>query len=133
MTQTADAVDVTRMSLRNGGWIGYTADAVYLERDDEKIKISNEHVSEVALQTLRWDLAVMSALLIGVGGYVMLIRNPLVGAAFAVIGILSLYRTYTARYQLLVHIENKPKPVKTYPTHPVECHRKLVENIMPDR
>lgn len=129
MTQTADAVDVTRMSLRNGGWIGYTADALYLERGDEKIKIHNDHVRKVALRTLRWDLAVMSALLIGVGGYVMLIRNPLVGAGFAVVGFLSLYRTYTARYELLVHVENKPKPVTMYPTHPVECHEKLVESI----
>jgi len=130
MTQTADEVDVTRMALRKGGWIGYTADAVYLERDGEKVKINNEHVREVALRTLRWDLAAMSALLIGVGGYVMLIRNPLVGVAFAAVGMLSLYRTYTARYELLVHVENKPKPVTMYPTHPVECHEKLVESIV---
>ncbi|MEF8813379.1 MAG: hypothetical protein V5A55_06120 [Halovenus sp.] len=129
MMETNDAVDVTRMSLRGGGWIGYTADAVYVERDDERIKIANEHIREVALRSLRWDLAIMSLLLVGVGGYVVVTRNPLVGVAFAAVGLLSLYRTYGDRYELLIRVENRSKPVAVHPQYPVECHETLVESI----
>lgn len=129
MAQPGDAVDVTKMSLRGGGWIGYTPDALYVERDDEKIKIGNEHVREVALRTLEWDVAVMSGLLVAVGGYVVITRNPLVGIAFAVVGLLSLYRTYRNRYELIIRVENEPKPVTVRPSHPVECHETLVESI----
>ena len=67
MTQSGDDVEITRMSLRTGGWIGYTGDAVYIERDSEKIQIGNEHVREIALRSVQWDVAIMSALLVGVG------------------------------------------------------------------
>ena len=129
MTQSGDAVEITRMSLRTGGWIGYTADALYIERDNEKIQIGNEHIREIALRSLRWDVAIMSALLIGLGGYVVVIRNPLVGVAFAVIGALSLYRTYTKRYALVLRVENEPKPVVVHPTHPKKCHETLVASV----
>lgn len=129
MTETNDAVDVTRMALRDSGWIGYTDDALYVDRDGEKIKINNEHVRKVTLQSLQWDLAVMSVLLVGVGGYVGVTRNPLVGLAFAIVGVLSLYRTYGKRYALRIHVENESKPVTVYPTYPVECHETIVENI----
>jgi len=93
------------------------------------VKIQNEHVREIALRTLQWDLAIMSALLVGVGGYVVATRNPFVGVAFAAVGLLSLYRTYTNRYELIIRVENERKPVTVHPAHPVECHGTLVENI----
>lgn len=126
MTQTNGTVDVTQMSLRDSGWIGYTDEALYIERDDQKIQIANEHVRKVMLQSLRWDLAIMSALLIGVGGYVGITRNPLVGIVFAIVGVLSMYRTYSNRYALRIRIENESKPVTVYPTYPVECYETLV-------
>ena len=129
MTQSGDDVEITRMSLRTGGWIGYTGDAVYIERDSEKIQIGNEHVREIALRSVQWDVAIMSALLVGVGGYVVATRNPLVGVAFAAIGCLSLYRTYTKRYALVLRVENEPKPVVVHPAHPAECHETLVESV----
>lgn len=132
MAQGSDAVDVTRMSLRGGGWVGYTDDAVYIERDDEKLKISDEHVAEVALRSLQWDLVILSVLLIGVGAYVVVTRNPLVGVAFSAVGTASLYRTYTNRYELVIRVENEPKPVTVHPTYPVECHETLAENIQRD-
>jgi len=129
MTQTNGAVDVTQMSLRDSGWIGYTDEALYIERGDQNIQIANEHVQEVMLQSLRWDLAVMSALLVGVGGYVGIARNPLVGIAFAMIGVLSMYRTYSNRYALRIRIENKPKPITVCPAYPVECYETLVRIV----
>jgi hypothetical protein len=33
-------VTVTRIGLREGGWIGYGDDAIFIQRDDERIKIS---------------------------------------------------------------------------------------------
>ncbi|ELZ19959.1 hypothetical protein C475_21714 [Halosimplex carlsbadense 2-9-1] len=131
MVQGSEAVDVTRMSLRGDGWIGYTDHAVYIERDDEKIKIEEEHVEQLALRSLRWDLAVLGALLVGVGGYVAVTRNPLVGVAFAAFGAVTLYRTYGDRYELIIRVQNEPKPVTVHPTYPVECHETLVEHIGP--
>jgi len=129
MAQTGSTVDLTRMSLRGGGWIGYSAESLYVDRDDEKVKIEGDHVREIALRTFQWDLAIMSGLLVAVGGYVVLTRNPLVGLGFAAVGLVSLYRTYAKRYALIIRVENERKPVTVHPTHPVECHETLVERI----
>lgn len=120
-------VEITRMSLRGGGWIGYSEDAVFVERDGERIRIADDAIEGISLHTLEWDVAVMSVLLVGVGGYVVATRNPLVGVAFAAVGAYSLYRTYSKRYELLVHVANEPKPVSVHPEHPVECHGVLAD------
>jgi len=136
----ADAVDdrgdgaseaaITRMGLRMGGWIGYNDEAVYIDRDDgEKIKIPHGSVKQVALRNAEWDLAVMSLLLVGVGAFVGATRNPIAGVAFGAVGVASLYWTYRKRYKLVIHVENKRKPISVYPTHPGECHETLVEQI----
>lgn len=124
-----DAVSVTRMSLRNGGWIGYSDDAVFVDTDDQQIKIRNDDISTVALRVIEWDVAVMSALLVALGGYVGLTRSPLAGVAFAVVGVFSLYRTYTKRYELVIHVENEAKPVTVFPDHPKECHATLADSL----
>jgi hypothetical protein len=117
------------MSLRGGGWIGYSDDAVFVDRDDERLKIPREAVLEVALRTIEWDLAVMSLLLVGVGGFVAWTRNPLVGVAFAAIGLASCYRTWGNRNELVIRVENEPKPVTVHPDHPQECHGTLVDSL----
>lgn len=130
--ETTDAtgeVSVTRMSLRPGGWVGYSEDAVFVDREDERIKIRNEDIARLGLRTVRWDLAVMSLLLVGVGAYVATTRNPLVGVGFAAVGLASLYRTYDRRYALVIDVENEPKPVAVHPEHPTECHERLVEAV----
>jgi len=121
-----DKVDITRMSLRNGGWIGYSDDAVFVD-DEKRVKIHNTDISTVGLRIIEWDVAVMSTLLVILGGYVVATRNPLIGLAFALVGLLSLYRTYTKRHELIIHVENKPKPIRVYPTHPRECHKTLTD------
>lgn len=131
-TEAVDATDevsVTRMSLRPGGWVGYSEDAVFVDREDERIKIRNGNIVQVGLRTIRWDLAVMSLLLVGVGGYVAATQNPLVGVGFAAVGSASLYRTYNRRYALVIGVENEPKPVAVHPDHPKECHERLVEAV----
>ena len=124
-----DTVAVTRMSLRNGGWVGYSDDAVFVSRDDQQVKIRNSDISTVALRVIQWDVAVMSVLLVGLGGYVILTRNPLIGVGFAVAGVLSLYRTYTKRYKLVIHVENESKPVTMHPVSPKECHETLASGL----
>ena len=119
MTPTSENVDITRNLVQRP--LGLA--------DDEKIKINHEHVKQVALRSLQWDLAILSVLLVGVGLYVVVTRNPLVGIAFAVFGGLSLYRTYDKRYALVIGVENEPKPVTVHPTYPAECHRTIVKNI----
>jgi hypothetical protein len=121
---------ITRMGLRMGGWIGYNDDSVYIDQNDgEKIKIRHERLARVTLRNVEWDLAVMSLLLVGVGGFVGVTRNPIAGVAFGAVGVASLYWTYRKRYKLVLHVENKRKPISVYPTHPGECHETLVEQI----
>ena len=123
------AVEITRMSLRTGGWIGYSDDAVFVQRDDERVKIHNDAIVKIDLRTLEWDIAVMSVLLVGVGGYVVATRNPLVGVAFAAAGVYSLYRTYSQRKKLVIHVENQRKPVVVHPEHARQCQETLANNI----
>jgi hypothetical protein len=127
-----EEVDITRMNLRGGGWIGYSDDAVFVVDGDDRVKVANEHVEQIALRTLEFDIAVMSLLLIGVGGWVALNRNPLVGAGFAALGVFSLYRTYRQRHELVIHVANEAKPLSVHPEHPSECHEALVEQIRSD-
>jgi len=128
-TEEGDAVTVSRMALRNGGWVGYSDDAVFVSRDDQQVKIRSSDISTIALRVIEWDVAVMSVLLIGLGGYVVATRNPLVGLGFAAIGIFSLYRTYTKRYELVIQVENETNPVTMYPAHPEKCHETLADGL----
>jgi hypothetical protein len=124
------AVEITRMSLRGGGWIGYGDDAVYVDREgDDRVKIRNDAVTQIGLRWLEWDVAVMSVLLVGVGAYVVFTRNPLVGVAFAAIGVASAYRTYRQRWELVIHVSDKRKPVAVHPEHPEECKDRLADRI----
>jgi hypothetical protein len=128
---TDSSVTVSRMSLRSGGWIGYNDDAVFIDRGDdgERIRIDNDTITQIAIRTLSWDLVVMSLVLVGVGGYVILTRNPLVGLGFVAIGLASLYRTYTKRYALVIYVQNTPSPVAVHPQHPTECHETLADHV----
>jgi len=119
-------VDITKMSLRNGGWIGYSDDTIFVD-DKKRVKIQNTDISTIGLRIVEWDVAVMSVLLIVLGGYVIATRNPLIGIAFALVGLFSLYRTYTKRHELVIHVENKAKPITVHPTHPEECHKTLTD------
>jgi len=121
-------VEISRMSLRNGGWIGYSEDAVFVVEGDERIKIRHEAVESIALRTLEFDIAVMSLLLLAVGGWVVASRNPLVGAGFIGVGLFSLYRTYQQRHELVISVSDNA-PVAVHPEHPSECHETLVTQI----
>lgn len=122
--QAGERVNIQQMSLRNGGWIGYSDDAVFVD-DQERIKIRSNNISTIGLRVIEWDVAVMSILLVILGGYVVITRNPLIGIAFALAGVFSLYRTYMKRYQLVIQVKDKAKPVTVHPAHPEECHKTL--------
>lgn len=122
-------VEIRRMALRREGWIGYSADSVFVDEGDEKIRIDNEAVEQLSLRWMEWDLVVMSLVLVAVGGYVFATRNPYVGVGFVVVGLASLYRSYRKRYELEIRIANQPKPVRVYPEHPTECHETLVAQL----
>jgi hypothetical protein len=124
----SDEVSVTRMGLRTGGWIGYSDDAVFIDRgDDERIKIAHDNVTQISLNTFEWDLGIMSLLLIGVGTYVAVTRNPAVGIAFGAIGAWSAYRTYGKRYELRIRVDGEAKPVSLYPHQPGDCLDRLID------
>jgi hypothetical protein len=122
-------VEITRMDLRGGGWIGYSDDAVFVVDDDDRVKVSKDAIDGLALRTLEFDIAVMSLLLIAVGAYVALTRNPLVGVGFGAVGLYSAYRTYQQRHELVIDVDNEAKPISVYPAHPSECHSRLVEEV----
>lgn len=126
----ASETTITRMSLRSGGWIGYDEDNVFVQHDDEQgFKVARGDVARITLNPLEWDLAVMGLLLVGIGVFVGTTRNPLVGIGFAAVGCWSLYRTYSKRYELVLFVDEQPKPVSVYPSHPKECHETLGELI----
>jgi hypothetical protein len=121
-------VAVTRIGLRHGGWIGYSDDAIFLDRgDDEGIKIAHDDVERLSLNILEWDLAVMSILLIGVGTFVAVTRNVVAGVAFGAVGAWSCYRTYAKRYELRIDVDGETTPLSVYPEEPGECHERLVD------
>jgi len=123
-------VEISRMSLRGGGWIGYSEDAVYVdEGDDDRVKIAHDAIEAVTLRTLEWDLAVMSLLLVAVGAFLALTRNPPVGLVFAAGGAVSAYRTYRNRHELGIRIRNRPKPFTVHPEHPTQCLRTLEKTV----
>lgn len=126
----ATGTTITRMDLRPGGWIGYNDEGVYIDRDEgDRIKIRHGNVTQVGLKSTDWDIVVMSLLLVGIGAFVGVTRNPLVGVGFAVAGVASLYWSYRKRYKLVIHVENERKPISVYPTHPAECHETLAEHV----
>lgn len=125
-----EGVTLTRMQLREGGWIGYSDDAIFVDEDGEtKVKVDHDNVTQISLQTVEWDLAVLSLVLVGVGTYVAATRNPLVGIAFGAVGCWSCYRTYSKRYELHVHVEGRHKPLAVHPVEPGECHETLADVV----
>ncbi|PSQ61320.1 MAG: hypothetical protein BRD23_00460 [Halobacteriales archaeon SW_9_67_25] len=120
-------VTVTRMGLRDGGWIGYAEGAIFVQRDDEKVKISHSNVTQLSLRTLEWDLAVMSVVLLAVGTFVAITRNVYIGIVFGAVGVWSLARTYDDRHELIIHVDGRAKPVTVHPVDPGECHERLAE------
>lgn len=117
---------VTKMSLRPGGWIGYNNDAVFVQRDGKQnIKIRRGDIARVSLNTIEWDLAITSLLLIGVGLFVGATRNVLVGLGFVAVGCWSFYRTYSKRYGLVIRVQDEPAPVAVHPVAPKECYETL--------
>jgi hypothetical protein len=123
---TSGDVTITRMPLRESGWVGYTSDAVYVQRtDDSDVKIDIANLTRITLQPLEWDLAVMSLLLVGVGAYVAVTRHVPVGVAFGVVGCWSSYRTYRNRYALRIYVTDRRKPLTIHPVDPVDCQQTL--------
>jgi hypothetical protein len=125
---------IRRMDLRSGGWIGYDEESVFVQPAEEQgYKIARGDIARITLNPIEWDLVVMSLLLVGIGGYVVFTRNPLVGVGFFAVGLWSAYRTYTKRYELVLYVDEQPKPVSVHPTHPKECHATIGELIRTER
>jgi hypothetical protein len=130
----ATAVTPTRMATREGGWVGYTDDAILVaEADDRRLKVEHANVTRLSLATLEWDLAVLSLLLVGVGTYVAATRNLPVGVAFGAVGVWSCYRTYSDRYELRIHVEGRHDPLTVHPVEPAACHERLADVVGLDR
>lgn len=123
------AVTVTRIGLRDGGWVGYGDDAIFVQREDERIKIRHSNVTQLSLRTVEWDLAVMSVVLLAVGTFVAVTRNAYAGVAFGAVGVWSFARTYDNRYELIITVDGRAKPLSVHPADPVECHERLADAV----
>lgn len=95
--------------LRRGGRVALTGDSL-LVAGDEDVRVRLSDVEEVTVESFDWFLGLMSAALVGFG-VLTLDRSAIAGAAFVVVGVVSLYWTYRKRGKVTVSVHDRAKPV----------------------
>jgi hypothetical protein len=115
-----------RTSLRlSDGWVGFDDEALYLDRDDERTKLSFENISELSFRDTDYFIVVLSLVLVGFGLW-FLSKSPL-SILFTVVGLASLYRLYTHRNELIVRASGRAKPLTFHPEDPDAFYEALGE------
>lgn len=116
--------------LRNGGQISVDSSAIYIDKPNkDTVIIREENVQKVSLEVFNWSLAIMSLVTAIFGLYFALVINLSGGILFSVVGLWSIYRTYTKRYTLFLWIDSQAGPIKMYPEQPKKCHAAIVSLI----
>jgi hypothetical protein len=123
--------DTERVSLRGGGRALIDGATLRVDRDDGKTTLPTEPIRRVDLRVLEWGLAVISAVAVALGVYVVA-GHLLAGVAFVAVGVWSLRRTYRQRYALLVWVDDRPDPLVLYPENSEACHTDCCRSL-PDR
>lgn len=103
-------------TLRGGGRLEVTDDALVVRRDDDPVQIDLVNIVEVSHASFDYFLGILSLALVGFG-VVSLERNVPAGLVFTAIGLASLYRTYGRRGQLKFRVQGRAKPLIVYPEH----------------
>lgn len=98
-----------RVARRGGGAVGFT-DERLLVVDGEVTSVSFGNVDEVTARSVDWFVAVLSVALVGVG-VLAAEGTPLVGAGFAVAGLVSLAVVYRKRGRVACAVHGRDKPL----------------------
>lgn len=111
----AASLDLHRQApLRVGdGWAGFDDEALYVERDGERVRVDFENVTEFSYRDTDYFVVVLSVVLVGFG--VWFVRETPASLLFSLAGIASLYRLYRRRGELVVRVADRPKPLSFHP------------------
>ena len=115
------------VALRTGGSVGLTDDRL-LVVDEQVTSIELDTVVEVTVQSFDWFLGILSVVLVVIG-FLATADSVLGGAAFVLVGLASLYRTYRNRGEVYVQVNRRAKPLKFYPVE-VEAFQKAMGRVM---
>lgn len=97
-------------AVRTGGTVGLTDERLLITREETVETVPFENVDEVLVQSFDWFLGVMSAGLVAFGLY-STTMDTLLGAAFAVAGVVSLALTYRKRGRIRVKMHSQAQPI----------------------
>lgn len=113
--ETDEALDLRRqVPLRIAdGWTGFDGEALYVERDGERVRVAFANVTELSYRDTDYFIAVLSLVLVGFG--VWFLRESPFSLLFSVVGVASLYRLYRHRGEVVVRVADRPKPLTFHP------------------
>lgn len=104
-----------RGQLRDGGWVGVTADRLaVVHRNEDPVYVEFDRIERIRVEPLDWFLVIMSLALVGFGLF-SIPRNLLAGIGFCVAGGVSLYVTYGRRDRVRITGEGETDDLTIYP------------------
>lgn len=116
----ADLGDAADLDLRRqaplrvaDGWVGFDDEALYVERDSERIRVGFDQLSELSYRDTDYFIAVLSVVLVGFG--IWYVRETPRSLLFSLVGIASLYRLYHRRGEVVVRVADRPRPLTFHP------------------
>lgn len=118
-----------RTDLRRDGWVGLTS-SVLVVSTDERYRVDAADIQEVTLEAVDWFVGVLGLVIVGYGLYSIQF-DAVLGAAFAAVGVGSLYLTYRKRDRVRIRVVGRPKPLTLYPESP-EAFRRALEPLLAD-
>ena len=95
------------------GWAGFDDEALYVEREGERVRVAFDHVTELSYRDTDYFVAVLSVVLVGFG--VWFLRESPFSLLFSLAGVASLYRLYRHRGEVVVRVADRPKPLSFHP------------------
>lgn len=119
-----------RSPLRFGGEIALVEDAILIDRDDEKVQVNYDNVTQVTVRDYDYFLGVLSVTLVGFG--IWFARDNPLALLFSVAGVLSAYQVYRKRNEIVVHVKNRPKPIRLHPENFTPVIKHLEPAIAPE-
>ena len=110
-----DSLDLRRQApLRVAdGWAGFDGEALYVDRDGERVRVAFEHVTELSYRDTDYFVVMLSLVLVGFGVW-FLSESPF-SILFSLFGLASLYRLYRHRGEVVVRVADRPKPLTFHP------------------
>ena len=103
-----------RADLRNGGEVVLSDQRMFVTGEQQVTSIPFRNISEVTAEAFDWFIAIISGALVLFGLY-SLDQHVLVAAAFVLVGLWSLLRTYRKRNLVRIHIHTQAKPIELFP------------------